>query len=99
MTRYEELKEKELEDLTPEEKKYIIATEIIYYSKKVNQLRKMNVPDYKIRAYLHDLYNDDIIFDDAALADAYDISNDDDIWFKCLEYYWCDMEEDNPLRD
>lgn len=97
MTRYEELKEKELEDLTPEEEKYIIATEIIYYSNKVNQLRKMNVPDYKIGAYLHDLYNDYIIFDDAALADAYGIS--DDIWPKCLEYYWCDMEEDNPLRD
>ena len=97
MTRYEELMKKELEDLTPEEEKYIIATEIIYYSNKVNQLRKMNVPDYKIRAYLHDLYNDDIIFDDTALADAYGIS--DDIWSKSLEYYWCDMEEDNPLKD
>ena len=31
MTKYEELINKDFEDLTPEEKKYIIDTEIMYY--------------------------------------------------------------------
>ena len=97
MTRYEELMKKELEDLTPEEEKYITDIEIDYYRDKVNQLRKTKVPDYKISAYLHDLYEDYVIFDDVALAEAYKISDDD--WFKGMDYYWNDMEEDNPLKD
>lgn len=97
MTRYEELTNKDFEDLTPEEEKYMIDIETAYYRDRVNQLRKTNVSDYKISAYLHDLYEDYIIFDDVALANAYDISDDD--WSKGLDYYWHDMMEDNPLRD
>ena len=87
MTKYEELINKDFEDLTPEEKKYIIDTEIMYYK----------VPDYKIAAYIHDLWQDYIIFDDVRIADACEISDDD--WSKGLDYYWNDMMEDNPLRD
>lgn len=97
MTRYEELTNKDLEDLTPEEKKYIIDTEIAYYKNRVDQLRKMNVPDYKISAYIHDLWQDYIILDDVELAETYKISDYD--WSKGLDYYWNDMEENNPLRD
>lgn len=97
MTRYEELTKKDFEDLTPEEEKYMIDIETAYYRDRVDQLRKVNIPDYKISAYLHDLYEDYIIFDDVPLADAYDISDDD--WSKGMDYYWNDMEEDNPLRD
>lgn len=97
MTKYEELTNKDFEDLTPEEEKYMIDIEIAYYRDRVNQLRKTNVSDYKISAYLYDLYEDYIIFDDVALANAYDISDDD--WSKGLDYYWHDMMEDNPLRD
>lgn len=97
MTRYEELTNKDFEDLTPEEEKYMIDIETAYYRDRVNQLRKTKIPDYKISAYLYDLYEDYVIFDDVALADAYGISDDD--WSKGLDYYWHDMMEDNPLRD
>lgn len=97
MTRYEELMKKELEDLTPEEEKYIIDIEIAYYRNRVDQLRKTDVPDYKISAYIYDLWQDYIILDDVELAEAYKISDDD--WSKGLDYYWHDMMEDNPLRD
>ena len=50
MTKYEELMKKELEDLTPEEEKYIIDIEIAYYRNRVDKLRKKNVHDYKISA-------------------------------------------------
>ena len=56
MTRYEELTMKDLEDLTPEEEKYMTDIEIAYYRDRVNQLRKADISDYKISAYLHDLY-------------------------------------------
>lgn len=69
----------------------------LYTSFEEAQLRKTNVPDYKISAYLRDLYEDYIIFDDVALADAYRISDND--WCDGMDYYWNDMEEDNPLRD
>ena len=97
MTRYEELMKKELEDLTPEEEKYMTDIEIAYYRDRVDQLRKTDISDYKISAYLHDLYEDYIIFDDVPLADAYGIS--DDNWEKALDYYWNDMFEENPLMD
>lgn len=97
MTRYEELTNKDFEDLTPEEEKYMIDIEIAYYRDRVDQLRKAKIPDYKISAYLRDLYEDYVIFDDVALANAYGISDDD--WCDGMNYYWDDMEEDNPLRD
>lgn len=97
MTKYEELINKDLEDLTPEEKKYIIDTEILYYRERIDQLRKIKIPDYKIAAYIHDLWQDYIILDDVELAEAYKISDDD--WSKGFDYYWNDMEEDNPLKD
>ena len=97
MTKYEEIFNKDYEDLTPEEKEYMIDTEIMYYRDRVEQLRKTNVPDYKIAAYIHDLWQDYIIFDDVRIADACEISDDD--WSKGLDYYWHDMMEDNPLRD
>lgn len=97
MTRYEEFVNKDYEDLTPEEKEYMIDTEIMYYRDRVEQLRKTKVPDYKIAAYIHDLWQDYVIFDDVKMADAYKISDDD--WSKGLGYYWYNMEEDNPLRD
>ena len=97
MTRYEELVNKDYEDLTTEEKEHMINTEIMYYSNRVEQLRKTKIPDYKIAAYIHDLWQDYVIFDDVRVADAYKISDDD--WSKGMDYYWNDMEEDNPLRD
>lgn len=97
MTKYEKLNKKDLEDLTPEEERYIIDTEIMYYRNRVEQLRKENVLDYKIGAYLHDLYHEYVIFDDVELANAYGISDDD--WEKALDYYWNDMFEENPLMD
>ena len=97
MTKYEELINKDFEDLTPEEKKYIIDTEIMYYRERIDQLRKTKVPDYKIAAYIYDLWQDSLIADDVELADAYNISDED--WTKCLDYYWHEMNEDNPLID
>lgn len=98
MTKYEELMKKELEDLTSEEEKYIIDIEIAYYRNRIDQLRKANVPDYKIAAYIYDLWQNYVIFDDVRVANACEISDND--WSKGLDYYWYDMmEEHNPLRN
>lgn len=91
------IKEKIYADMTDEEFDFCIKVEIEYYRDKVNDLRNKNIPDYKIAAYIYDLWQDYIIADDVELADAYNISDED--WTKCLDYYWHEMNEDNPLID
>ena len=84
-------------EMTEEEFAFCIATEIDYYKAKVNKLREEGVPDYKIVAFLYDLWRDNLIADDAKMTFAYNISNDN--WEKGINYYWYDMEESNPLKD
>lgn len=95
---YEKLvREKIYDDMTDEEFDFCVKVETEYYRDKVNNLREENVPDYKIAAYIYDLWQDSLIADDVKLAEAYGISDED--WEKGLDYYWHIMEKDNPLID
>lgn len=87
---------KTYDEMTESELAFCVATEIDYYKDKVNRLRGENVPDYKIAAYIHDLWQDYLIADDVELAEAYNISDED--WGKGLDYWWYVMES-NPLKD
>lgn len=85
------------DDMTLEEFEFCVVIETDYYRDKVNKLRKENIPDYKIAAYIYDLWQDSLIADDAKLANAYNISDDD--WEKGLYEYWHTMTEPNPLKN
>ena len=87
---------KTYDEMTEEELAFCITTEIDYYRDKVNKLRE-DMLDYKIAAYIHDLWQDYLIADDVELAEAYNISDKD--WEKGLNYYWYIMNEPNPLKD
>ena len=91
------VKEKTYDDMTDEEFYFCVKVETEYYRDKVDDLRNKNIPDYKIAAYIHDLWQDYIIADDAELADAYNISDKD--WSDGISYWWYIMEENNPLID
>jgi len=86
---------KTYDEITEEELAFCITTEIDYYRDKVNKLRKKDIPEYKISAYIYDLWQDYLIADDVELAEAYNISDED--WKKGVNYYWRDMIEKNPL--
>lgn len=88
---------KTYDEMTESEFAFCTATEIDYYKDRVNKLRKLHYPDYKIAAYIHDLWQSYLIADDVELAEAYNISDKD--WEKGINYYWYDMEESNPLKD
>lgn len=95
---YKELmRTKTYDEMTEEELAFCIATEIRYYRGKVNKLREEGAPDYKIVAFLYDLWRDNLIANDAKMTFAYNISNDN--WEKGLNYYWHNIIESNPLKD
>ena len=85
------------DDMSQREFDLCVAVETEYYRDKVNKLRENNIPDYKIVAFLYDLWQDNLIADDAELTEAYSISDED--WEKGLNYWWYIMDEPNPLRD
>ena len=88
---------KTYDEMTEEELAFCIKTEIDYYKDKINKLREKDVPEYKISAYIYDLWQDYLIADDVELAEAYNISDED--WTKGLDYWWYVMDEPNPLKD
>ena len=88
---------KTYDEMTEEELAFCIKTEINYYKDKVNKLREKDIPEYKISAYVYDLWQDYLIADDVELAEAYNISDED--WTKGLDYWWYVMDEPNPLKD
>lgn len=88
---------KTYDEMTEEELAFCIKTEIDYYKDKVNKLREKDIPEYKISAYIYDLWQDYLIADDVELAEAYNISDED--WTKGLDYWWYVMDEPNPLKD
>lgn len=84
-------------EMTEEEFAFCITTEINYYRDKVNKLREEDILEYKIAAYIYDLWQDYLIADDVELAEAYNILDED--WSKGLDYWWYVMDEPNPLKD
>ena len=85
------------DDMSSREFAFCVTTEIDYYRDKVNKLREEGVSEYKISAYIYDLWQDYLIADDVELAEAYNISDED--WAKGLDYWWYVMDESNPLKD
>ena len=88
---------KTYDEMTEEELAFCITTEIDYYKDRVNKLREEDVPEYKIAAHIHDLWQNYLIADDVELAEAYDISDED--WIKGHDYWWDIEYEENPLKD
>lgn len=99
MMRYEELiKNKTYDEMTKEEINLCNKEEIKYYKPKIDKLKTEGIEDYKIAAYINDLYQDWLIAEIEPLADdVYHISDED--WEKGLDYYWGNMMEENPLID
>lgn len=96
MIEYNELiNQKGYDEMTIEELALCVETQKTIYRNKIKELRNKGTEDYKIAAYIHDLWQDYMIADDVAIADDNGISDED--WEKGLDYYWKDMEEDNPL--
>ena len=88
---------KTYDEMTEEELAFCVTTEIDYYRDKVNKLREKDIPEYKISAYVYDLWQDYLIADDVELAEAYNISDED--WEKGHDYWWDIEYEENPLKD
>lgn len=61
----------------------------------IENLRRSGVEDYKISAYLQDLYDEYLVCDDMCIANVVGISDDD--YEMGREYRWHEMEEKNPL--
>jgi len=61
----------------------------------IESLRADGVEDYKISAYLQDLYDEYLVCDDVCIANVAEISDDD--YERGREYGWYEMEEKNPL--
>ena len=96
---YKELiKSKSYDEMTKEEIDFCNKEEINYYKPKLDKLKENGVEDYKIAAYINDLYQDWLIAEIEPLADDVCHISDED-WEKGMDYYWRDMIEKNPLID
>lgn len=85
------------DDMTDDEQRFCMEYEADAYLPKIDKLRQSGVDDVKISAYLIDLYNEYIVFDDTYIADKAEISDKD--YADGREYYWYKMSEPNPLMD
>ncbi len=96
---YKELiKTKSYDEMTKEEINFCNKEEINYYKPKIDQLKEKGIEDYKIAAYINDLYQEWLIAEIEPLADDVCHISDKD-WEKGVNYYWRDMIEKNPLID
>lgn len=84
-------------DMTDDDQKFCMEYEADMYLPKIIKLRQDGVDDVKISAYLRDLYNNYLVFDDTYIADEAEITDEDyaDGW----DYYQYEMSEPNPLMD
>lgn len=94
---YEELiRTKSYDDMTKEEIDFCNKKEIEYYKPRINKLKEKGVEDYKLAAYINDLYQEYLIAEVEPLADDVCHISDED-WCKGVDYYWAEMTEENPL--
>ena len=94
---YEELiKAKAYNDMTKEEIDFCNKKEIEYYKPRIEKLKRKGIKDYKIAAYINDLYQDYLIAEIEPLADDVCHISDED-WYEGMRYYWEEMTEENPL--
>ena len=87
---------KEYGEMNYVEKSLCIEMETELLRPYVDKLRQDGVLDHIISAYISDLYEDYLIFDDVAVTDAFGISDDD--YERGKDYLWY-AEEINPLYD
>ena len=94
--KYEALvQEKEYGEMTDEEQLFCDEYECDLLMDDIYRLREQGIEDYKISAYLHDLYSNYLINNDVYVANQAGISDDD--YSRGLAYLWYEMEEKNPL--
>ena len=82
-------------DMTAEEQLLCYQYESEMYLPIIEKLRSNGVEDYKISAYLQDLYDEYLVCDDMHIANEAGISDDD--YEKGREYRRYEMDEKNPL--
>ena len=96
--RYGQLcRDKAYMEMTDEELVFCSRVELDYYKNSIEELRNNGIEDYKIAAYIHDIWMEYLIYDEAKFYDEFNISLAD--VNKGYDYYWNDMKEENPLRD
>lgn len=82
-------------DMDADEQLFCMKYETDYYLPLIESLRDRGVEDYKISAYLQDLYDEYLVCDDVCIANVAEISDDD--YERGRRYRWYEMEEKNPL--
>lgn len=85
------------DEMTSEESEFCMEYEADVYLPKIIKVRQEGVDDVKISAYLMDLYDEYLVFDDVYIADRAEISDED--YASGREYYQYEMSEPNPLMD
>lgn len=97
---YEELiRTKRYDEMTKEEINFCNKEEINYYKPKIDQLKEKGIEDYKIAAYINDLYQNWLIAEIEPLADDVCHISDED-WNKGMDYYWgCKMRKNLLVDD
>lgn len=94
--KYEALvQEKEYGEMTDEEQLFCDEYECDLLMDDIYRLREQGVEDYKISAYLQDLYAEYLVCDDVCIANVAGISDDD--YERGHKYRWYEMDEKNPL--
>lgn len=82
-------------DMDAEEQLFCMKYETDYYLPLIENLRGVGVEEYKISAYLQDLYDEYLVYDDVYIANEAGISDDD--YENGRVYRWYGMDEKNPL--
>lgn len=94
--RYEALvNSKTYDDMNDDELLLCKRYETEKYLPLIESLRANDVSEYKISAYLQDLYAEYLVCDDVYIADEAGISDDD--YERGQDYRWYEMDEKNPL--
>lgn len=86
---------REYGEMDEEEQLFCTNYETDYYLPLIENMRDRGVEDYKISAYLQDLYDEYLVCDDVCIANVAEISDDD--YERGRRYRWYEMEEKNPL--
>lgn len=95
---YDELvKSKEYLEMDDDEFQFCLEVEYERLKPIVDNLRRNDVSDVAISAYLIDAYHEFEIIDAATMADWLLISDED--YKSGMDYYWWEMEEENPLTN
>lgn len=82
-------------EMTDEEQLFCDEYECDLLMDDIYRLREQGVEDYKISAYLRDLYSNYLINNEVYIANQAGISDED--YSRGVEYFLYEMEEKNPL--